>query len=628
MPWLLTVLLAFFVPCFTYEFATRHKHSKSRLMNGPGYDKLAKYLVRQDALLTKALEQLDKEVAVGELQSNRHQYEASPSRHHKTQQNNHFLEKTSDVLFTEVQPYSEDFVDFDEVPVGAEASPEEFSVSGGCRCAGAASEGNAGNSDCKTTFKHDSWCYVIKTSACADAKSTDKMPNFHWSFQACASGHKSLEDPTVETKKDDKQAAAAAESATGHGSCHCAGVKGSDNAGAADCKSTWKSVPWCYVEKKDSSCSDKQTSEKLKTHDWSHEACHQLIAEALQAEEAMSKSACECEGVSGDKNAGASNCMSTWKDVPWCYVAKTSGCNDKMTSKKMQSHDWSHEACGHVVKEMEMQMEAKLSHNGKSSASSCKCAGVSGKNNSGASDCKSKWEDKTWCYVGKSVGCTDAKSSSKMPKYLWSHIACAATKSDAAETDVAHHPVPAAASVASCACADHQIHGMGAAECKSSYDGTGMGFPKAWCYVSKKSGCKDAMRSSSHPKEWNWSYLACEKSVAITASDASEQGAPGAKPATAAQLQAPDGILPEPKPASSAAEPGSAATHQQSPVGAALACRCSESFVSGDGASDCKTMFEDKAWCYLDASSSCNDKRQSSRFPDREWSHMACGRPL
>ena len=63
-------------------------------------------------------------------------------------------------------------------------------------------------------------------------------------------------------------------------------MKGNDGAGDSDCLSTWKSIPWCYVAKS-AQCTDKQASKKMKSHDWSHEACHKVVEEALEAEAAM-----------------------------------------------------------------------------------------------------------------------------------------------------------------------------------------------------------------------------------------------------------------------------------------------------------------------------------------------------
>lgn len=678
MPWSYAYfLLVFFVP----SLCGRH-HSKSRLLRGPRYHKLSKYLLRQDALLTQALEALDQEVAVGEKVKNRHQYDASPKRHHRTQRQNHFLEKSSVVVFTEVQPYTDEFAipDFEEVPIGQslEASPES-SISVGCQCAGASSQGNAGNADCQTTFKHQPWCYVTKGAGCNDGKSNDKMPNFDWSFQACNSGGGSPinESPMTQTSGD-LEAAQSSEAATGHGGCHCAGVVGDNDAGSSNCRSTWNDIPWCYVDKA-SSCADKSMSKKTPTHDWSHEACHEMVAEALQAEEAMAKTSCECAGVNGENTSGASNCKSTWKNVPWCYVLKDSGCADKMTSEKMTSHDWSHEACGEMVKQMEeaeLQAESLLSHNGHDL---CKCSGVAGENNSGSSDCKSMWQDKSWCYVDGKAGCADGKISTKKPGYHWSHAACEQ------EVVIAHSGMQ---DQGSCLCADHTINNMGAANCKSTYDGSGIAKARAWCYVHKKSGCKDASASESHPTEFDWSYQACETTVAegknskensdpekfqSSVAEFKSSGTPSKKdpfgkaPKAAApkpkaqvgkapkQKAVPVGKAPKPKAASPKlkakpatpeaareSRPDAAPTEQSAPdsdpempnkssdtpVGAILACRCSEGFATGDGGKDCGSLFEDKAWCYVDADSTCNDTRQSSRFPDRDWSHMACARPL
>eukprot|EP00493_Phyllostaurus_siculus_P022669 UN23003 len=82
MLWSFAFILVMFVP----SLLGRH-HSKSRLMSHR-YEKLSKYLIHQDALVMEALEALDKEVAVGESKMDRHQYDASPQRHHITQ--NHF----------------------------------------------------------------------------------------------------------------------------------------------------------------------------------------------------------------------------------------------------------------------------------------------------------------------------------------------------------------------------------------------------------------------------------------------------------------------------------------------------------------------------------------------------------
>jgi len=654
MPWSVAFILIMFVP----SLLGRH-HSESRLMSHR-YEKLSKYLLRQDALVMEALEALDKEVAVGESKMDRHQYDASPQRHHITQ--NHFLEKSDNVLFMEVQPFSDEFAlsDFEEIPVGESPDPSpEAEVAGGCQCAGAASEGNAGNSDCKTTFKHTPWCYVQKGAGCKDKKTTDKMPTFMWSFEACASGDSSPEneDPTnaAAEKSSSSETSSASETATGD-TCRCAGVKGEDGAGDSDCLSTWKSIPWCYVSKS-AQCSDKQVSKKMKSHNWSHEACHKVVEEALQAEAAMAHNGCECAGVSGENNAGASDCKSTWKDIPWCYVDKASSCNDKMTSSKMTTHDWSHEACGHAVKEMEnaqVQAESVLSHNGHDS---CVCAGVTGENKAGGSDCSSTWEDKSWCYVEESAKCADAKTSKKKPGYHWSHDACtAASKSDAEEVNIAHNGHFLHKEQASCQCVDHKIHGMGGADCKSKYDGTGVTTAKSWCYVQKKSGCKDAQASSSHPLEFDWSYQACESSVAAGKNldgysdpekfssatgpqDAKDEGEvpPSSTekkaspiPATAAQLKAPDSAPSDQTPPNGAmsSNPAEKEISEKDPsdtaVGSGIMCACSEGYSAGDGARDCNSKFEDKAWCYVDLNSPCKDKRQSSRFPDREWSHMAC----
>lgn len=174
----------------------------------------------------------------------------------------------------------------------------------------------------------------------------------------------------------------------------------------------------------------------------------------------------------------------------------------------------------------------------------------------------------------------------------------------------------------------------------------------------KKSGCKDKQASSSHPLEFDWSYQACESSVASgknmdgysdPAKFASAPAPQAAKdegevppsstekkasgtPATAAQLKAPDSAPSDQTPPTSAMssdpeKPTSEKAPADTPVGTGIMCACSEGYSTGDGARDCNSKFEDKAWCYVDSNSACKDKRQSSRFPDREWSHLACNNP-
>jgi len=507
------------------------QHTKSRLMlEKQNLNELHDWLLEQDEWIVDAINKLDnsEEVAVGNVwePSLSRTMSESSTRHHR-------LSKE----FHEVRPYTVDldFLDDDEEAVGEEYNPEE-DVATSCLCSGELSNGKVGAADCKSTWNGVPWCYVSKSAGCADAKPTKKLPGQMWSQNACDS--QSADEEAMQSEVDTSETSQA-ETATGHG-CFCAGVSGENNAGASDCKSTWNDIPWCYVDKS-SGCSDKQTSAKKTSHDWSHEACHEVVAEALAAEESIAAKSCECAGVEGEGGVGASDCLSTWKDVPWCYVQQDSHCADKSETDKMPNYSWSHEACHRIVKEMEVEaaefQEEQLSHDGHGQ---CKCAGVAGAHDAGASDCKSTWEGKSWCYVELSAGCADGKSSSKMPGYHWSTEACAGvetqTYSDVTEdtsqesseetseeTNVAH-------SKASCNCVGEKVQGMGGADCKSVY-GIYAEDSRPWCYVDLENGCSDSKKSKNAPDKFAWSYQACETEVAAASSGFSNgKGPEGGKP--------------------------------------------------------------------------------------------------
>jgi len=342
------------------------------------------------------------------------------------------------------------------------------------------------------------FCYV-KPGACKDGKPSAKMKDWHYSRLACKKPKPDKKKAEEAKKKKEKLKKKKVEP-----KCVCDGTTDDNGNGGSDCKTVLYGTPWCYTKK--DVCSDGKASKHLKTHDWSEKACKNSKTAMAILEKKLHKEVCKCAGVQDKAKHGGADCKSVWEEKPWCYVHKGS-CEDGTVSKVMKAYDFSHDAC----------VPGKILAAAKTT---CKCDGMKDRRGAGGPDCKSVWEEKSWCFVKKGA-CRDGQKSKTHPMYQTSNLACEYEKARQALTTTTPpapkektemptfsptrkikpiKKIPGKDDNCECDGIEDQDNN-GGDDCVSKFDN------KAWCYVKEKV-CSDG-RQSNTLKSHDWSFIAC-----------------------------------------------------------------------------------------------------------------------
>lgn len=274
---------------------------------------------------------------------------------------------------------------------------------------------------------------------------------------------------------------------------------------------------------------------------------------------------CTCSGSKNDDGLGGESCNSQANGKPWCYVNRFQ-CSDGEKAKTLDSQDWSYNAC-------------------------CKCdPHITNRNGEGGADCKSKSNNKPYCYVKKGT-CGDGRPSKELLTHDWSHQACA-----------------------SCECTGktNPENGKGGSDCRSMYNG------KPWCYVSK-GVCSDGEPSFSVP-DHDWSYSACAKCQCSGVVNL-ETGVGGHCAADNPKKKHWCYVLPG---VCSDGVPSTAVTGAHWSYQACQKCECSgDKNDQGKGDRECRSYFGDRPWCFVKPGA-CSDGQPSTSMNALEWSYEAC----
>jgi len=371
--------------------------------------------------------------------------------------------------------------------------------------------------------------------------------------------------------------------------CKCADVKDSFGSGDKTCKSKLYGKSWCYV--KDGVCKDAKKSTKNPDYMYSLAACEKKKKHnplPMHTDTKNPNEPCQCANKKDAAGHGGGNCLTTLKGVPWCYT-KAGACNDGKKSDKLKHLDWSEEAC------KKSKLNKKLL--AKAPKLECKCAGVKDKKAHGGSDCKSVWEEKSWCYIKKGA-CMDGKPSKVMKAYDYSHSAC----------------VPHAQShdeiKKGCKCSgDTDAKAQGGPDCKSIWE------EKAWCFTNKKA-CKDGKPSKTHP-HLEYSNRACELAKVIE----SEKPPPPPPPPKTKKPTMKPTVKPTPKPTQPKKKKK---VHPAEVEPDDDECECDGiEDRDGNGGEECDSKFDNKPWCYV-KTDACSDGKHSKTLKSHDWSFKAC----